>query len=362
MREMMTPGAPWDEVLSEHYRLMSAAAGPRTPRGPLPASPPRPAPPDRPRSPPGGLRDPPRRLTGAGTRLSRAPPGGARRGARTPPGCCRAGPRRGCSFPPAQGQGYSHVSTPRARNQFMSPSWDRRPAGEPGAGTGSGTEAIDPIIEAGRGRRDAEGRAEDLARLERESVVSRHHLGPAARQERADEGDRRRNREPGRRVARAGPVELGPEARAGVGRRVAVADRRRVDRRPAGRAARGGTRPLSARRATCGRSPCRRPRRAGRDRAGTMPGACAPSTSVSTPRSLSPATRRSTGKTSAVGLVTWSSRARRVRGVTASSTGATTSSSPASGEGDGRRRRRGPRSSRRRTPSPSGRRGRRGTW
>ena len=68
---------------------------------------------------------------------------------------------------------------------------------------------------------------------------------------------------------------------------------------------------------------------------GTMPGACAPSTSTSTPRACSSRTRRSTGKTSAVGLLTWSTKARRVRGVTAASSGAITSSSPAIGNGTG---------------------------
>ncbi len=48
-----------------------------------------------------------------------------------------------------------------------------------------------------------------------------------------------------------------------------------------------------------------------------MPGAWAPSTSVSIPRSAKAGTNRSTGRTSAVGLVTWlmtASRVRRARG------------------------------------------------
>ena len=48
-----------------------------------------------------------------------------------------------------------------------------------------------------------------------------------------------------------------------------------------------------------------------------MPGACAPSTSVSIPRSSSAATISATGSTSAVGLVTWSTITSRVRGLTA---------------------------------------------
>jgi hypothetical protein len=64
-----------------------------------------------------------------------------------------------------------------------------------------------------------------------------------------------------------------------------------------------------------------------------MPGACAPSTSVSTPRAPSSRTSRAIGNTSAVGLVTWSSTASRVRGVTAAMTAATTSPSPGSGNG-----------------------------
>ena len=48
-----------------------------------------------------------------------------------------------------------------------------------------------------------------------------------------------------------------------------------------------------------------------------MPGAWAPSTSVSTPRRSSSRTIAPTGRTSAVGDVTWLTRANRVRGVTA---------------------------------------------
>ncbi len=50
-----------------------------------------------------------------------------------------------------------------------------------------------------------------------------------------------------------------------------------------------------------------------------MPGACAPSTSVSIPRSASARTICSIGSTRAVVLVTWSISASRVRGVTAPS-------------------------------------------
>ena len=64
-----------------------------------------------------------------------------------------------------------------------------------------------------------------------------------------------------------------------------------------------------------------------------MPGACAPSTSVSTPRSRSSRTIRAIGRTSPVELVTWSSRARRVLDVTRSSTAATTFSPPSMGNG-----------------------------
>ena len=68
-------------------------------------------------------------------------------------------------------------------------------------------------------------------------------------------------------------------------------------------------------------------------RSGIIPGAWAPSTSTATPRASSTGTRRSTGKTSAVGLVTWLSSARRVRAVTAASTRSTTASGPATGSG-----------------------------
>jgi hypothetical protein len=64
-----------------------------------------------------------------------------------------------------------------------------------------------------------------------------------------------------------------------------------------------------------------------------MPGACAPSTSVSTPRAFSAATIRASGSTSPVGLVTWSTSARRVRGVTPASTTSTTASGSATGNG-----------------------------
>jgi hypothetical protein len=50
----------------------------------------------------------------------------------------------------------------------------------------------------------------------------------------------------------------------------------------------------------------------------TMPGACAASTSVSTPRRSSSRTIASIGSTSAVGDVTWLTSANRVLAVTAS--------------------------------------------
>ena len=82
--------------------------------------------------------------------------------------------------------------------------------------------------------------------------------------------------------------------------------------------ARGGTRLPSARRATCGSCRCSTRRRARARSTGTIPGACAPSTSTSTPRRLraqGPAPRSGRRRRSA--LVTWSSSASRVRGVTA---------------------------------------------
>ncbi len=66
---------------------------------------------------------------------------------------------------------------------------------------------------------------------------------------------------------------------------------------------------------------------------GIMPGAWAPSTSTAIPRASRSGTSRSTGKMSAVGLVTWLRSARRVRGVTAASTRSTTSSGSAIGSG-----------------------------
>ncbi len=64
-----------------------------------------------------------------------------------------------------------------------------------------------------------------------------------------------------------------------------------------------------------------------------MPGAWAPSTSVSMPRSSSARTSRSIGSTSAVGLVTWLTTASRVRGVTAPSIASITASGPSTGNG-----------------------------
>ena len=75
---------------------------------------------------------------------------------------------------------------------------------------------------------------------------------------------------------------------------------------------------------------------------GTMPGAWAPSTSVSIPRASSSRTSRAIGRTRAVGLVTWLSTASRVRGVTAPCTASTTSSAPLVGNGIGARTTRAP--------------------
>ena len=88
----------------------------------------------------------------------------------------------------------------------------------------------------------------------------------------------------------------------GSGRRAA---RWRRARRPADGSGRGGPRgPTgprcpSARTATCGRCPSSTRRRARRRRAATIPGAWAPSTSVSIPRRSSSATSSATGKMSA---------------------------------------------------------------
>src|SRR5205807_2185274 len=64
-----------------------------------------------------------------------------------------------------------------------------------------------------------------------------------------------------------------------------------------------------------------------------MPGAWAPSMTVSIPRSFRRPTIWSTGKTSPVGLVTWSSSTSRVRGVTLPSTASVTCAGPAMGQG-----------------------------
>ncbi len=64
-----------------------------------------------------------------------------------------------------------------------------------------------------------------------------------------------------------------------------------------------------------------------------MPGACAPSTTLSTPRAARAATRGPIGRMRAVGLVMWSSRARRVRGVTPAITVSTIACPDATGNG-----------------------------
>ncbi len=64
-----------------------------------------------------------------------------------------------------------------------------------------------------------------------------------------------------------------------------------------------------------------------------MPGACAPSTSVSMPRSVIALTICATGSTSEVVLVTWSTSTSFVRGVTAPSSRSTTISGEVPGNG-----------------------------
>ena len=66
------------------------------------------------------------------------------------------------------------------------------------------------------------------------------------------------------------------------------------------------------------------------------------------PRSANARTIRSIGKTSAVGLVTWLTRSRRVRGVTAARSASTTSSSLRDGNGIGATTTRAPAGRRRR--------------
>ena len=64
-----------------------------------------------------------------------------------------------------------------------------------------------------------------------------------------------------------------------------------------------------------------------------MPGAWAPSTSVSMPRSARAGISRSSGRTRAVGLVTWLMTARRVLAVAAARTRSRTSSGDSAGNG-----------------------------
>ena len=73
----------------------------------------------------------------------------------------------------------------------------------------------------------------------------------------------------------------------------------RADARRGGRRARAGTPRPSARTPTCAGCRCSRRRRAAARSSGSIPGAWAPSTSVSMPRAASSATSRSTGRTSA---------------------------------------------------------------
>ena len=116
-------------------------------------------------------------------------------------------------------------------------------------------------------------------------------------------------------------------------------DRPAAGSSPGGPRARGARPSPSARTATCARCRSSTPRPAGRGRPAACPGACAPSTSVSTPRRSSSRTIAATGITSAVGDVTWLTSASRVRGVTASRYASTTCDGSAIGNGIRARRR-----------------------
>ena len=69
---------------------------------------------------------------------------------------------------------------------------------------------------------------------------------------------------------------------------------------------------------------------------GTIPGVWAPSTNVSIPRASKASIKASIGNTSAVGLVTWLTTRRRVRGVTAARCASTTAAGSSIGIGDRR--------------------------
>ena len=115
----------------------------------------------------------------------------------------------------------------------------------------------------------------------------RRHRGPSSRRRGCPPTYRiaAGSDEVGRRVGGAQPVELEAEARP-VGPVVvgAVGDRRADGSGPGGRRARGARPSPSGRTATCGRCRSSTRRRARRGRPRPCPGACAPSTSVSTPR------------------------------------------------------------------------------
>ena len=172
--------------------------------------------------------------------------------------------------------------------------------------SGSGTAAMAPSISSGAGWRDLQRLAEEVARAERELVIAAHDLGPAAGQERAHEAQRVGDAEPRRRIERAGPVEL--EDGSGCDRARGEFAPWLIDRRT--HAARGGSRARtetprpSARRPTC--AGCRRStRRRSRARRAAGSPARARRRRACRCRAL-PArcTMRSTGKISAVWLVT----------------------------------------------------------
>ena len=169
----------------------------------------------------------------------------------------------------------------------------------------------------GARRRDAERLAERPARMRpaRGCAGGPPPSLPAGARPRASRASPAQSSAGG--VAGPGPVELEAEARAIGPRRVgAVADDQRADAGLPVAADVEEARLPSERRATCGSCRCSTPRRA-REVDRHHARRVRPSTSTSTPRAWRAGTSARPGSTTPVALVTWSSSASRVRGVTA---------------------------------------------
>ena len=189
-------------------------------------------------------------------------------------------------------------------------------------------------IESGAGGADAQRLMREVSTSQRQRVVGRHDRRPAAAfrferrhpVDRGRHGQERRGSDVPTQSNSAGTASgrRGPRSRHGI--RPADARQHAGRRGPRGSRNPSGCTPICARcRST---TPSETPRSSG-----IMPGACAPSTRVSTPRRASCATSSSIGRMRAVGLVTWLISRSRVRGVTAASTASAASPGSEIGKG-----------------------------